>query len=219
MKKTVNTIWIALIVWTLVGQTVNAAESDVLNRIQKRYQEIASFKGSFTQRNFSSRSEQPRSAAGLVSYIRPGKMRWDYQKPDEQLLVTDGITLWLFDPLLENVTVQALKKVTPGTPLEFLLGAGNLEDDFIYRPVTRNLIDNPEVLVVELEPKNSIAALEFIQLAVDPETYDFLQIVLVDTQGNHRVIEFKEMEYNLTLDEDQFRFEISPDMEVIYADQ
>ena len=219
MMKFTYYFGLALLIGISLWQRTTAAESEILNRIQQRYQEISSFKGNFVQRNYTSQRSQPRTASGVVSYIRPGKMRWDYHKPDEQLLVTDGITLWLFDPLLENVTVQSLEKVTPGTPLAFLLGVGNLEQDFEQRPVTQKLIDNPEVLVVELKPENSIAALDFIQLAVNPETFDFNQIVLVDLQGNHRVIEFQDMQYNLSLDASQFHFEITPDMEVIHADQ
>ena len=217
MMKIIYLIGIALLIGIGGGQSALAAEMDILTRIQQRYQEISSFKGNFTQRNYTSQSDQPRTASGVVSFLRPGKMRWDYHPPDEQLLVTDGTTLWLFDPLLENVTVQALEKVTPGTPLEFLLGVGNLENDFEHRPVTRKLIET-EGIIVELKPKSSIATLDFIQLAINPETFDFQQIILADSQGHHRVIEFQEMEYNLALEVDQFHFEITPEMEVIYAD-
>ncbi len=219
MIKITYAIGIALLIGSGGGQSALAAEADILNRIQQRYQEISSFKGNFAQRNYTSQNDSPRTASGVVSFLRPGKMRWDYHPPNEQLLVTDGTTLWLFDPLLENVTVQALEKVTPGTPLEFLLGVGNLENDFEHRPVTRKLIENSEVIIVELKPKNSIATLDFIQLAINPETFDFQQIILADSQGNHRVIEFQTMEYNLTLDEEQFHFEITPGMEVIDANQ
>lgn len=201
----------------LLGASLHAADSNILVQIQQRYQEISSFQGDFVQQNYLSLTEKFRQASGMVSYIRPGKMRWDYHKPNEQLLVTDGITLWLFDPLLENVTVQSLEEVTPGTPLSFLLGVGNLEEDFEHRPTTQTFIENEKMLVVELKPKNSIAALDFIQLAVDPQTYDFKQIVLVDLQANYRLIAFENMQYNLSLDAQRFQFEITPEMEVIQA--
>ena len=53
-------------------------------------------------------------------------MRWLYAAPEEQLLVTNGETLWLYDTLLENVTIQKLEKLTDGTALSFLLGLGDL---------------------------------------------------------------------------------------------
>ncbi len=210
-----------LLIWLICVNPLfsAAAESNVLDHIQQRYQEISSFEGKFVQQNYAIQNKNLRSASGVIMYIRPGKMRWEYQKPDEQLLVTDGITLWLFDPLLENVTVQALEKVTQGTPLSFLLGAGDLNADFIHRPVTQKLVTSSQFLVVELLPKKEIAALDFIQLAVDPATFDLKQIILVDRQGNYREITFEDMQYNVALNENQFRFEISPEMEVIYADE
>ncbi|MBF0287753.1 MAG: outer membrane lipoprotein chaperone LolA [SAR324 cluster bacterium] len=209
-------IWFLLIIF---GTHVAAAESNVLDHIQKRYQEISSFEGKFFQKNYTIQDKNLRSASGIITYIRPGKMRWEYHKPDEQLLVTDGTTLWLFDPLLENVTVQELEKVTQGTPLSFLLGAGDLKTDFMSRPITQKLVTDANFLVVELLPKKQVAALDFIQLAVDPGTFDLKQIVLVDRQGNYRTIAFEDMQYNVALNENQFHFEISPEMEVIYADE
>ena len=199
------------------GIQVYSAEIDIIDHIQLRYQSISSFQGNFRQSNFIAQREEPRRASGVVTFARPGKMRWDYHEPDEQLLVTDGTTLWLFDPLLENVTVQSLKEVTPGTILTFLLGVGNLKNDFDHRPVTQNLIDAANMLVVELKPKNTIATLDFIQLAIDPVTFDFKQIALIDMQGNYRLIAFQEMQYNLALDMSQFDFEIKEGMEVIDA--
>lgn len=201
------------------GTLIQAADTDILDHIQQRYQTISSFQGKFAQSNYIAQRQEPRQASGVVTYARPGKMRWNYHEPDEQLLVTNGTTLWLFDPILENVTVQSLKEVTPGTTLSFLLGVGNLKNDFERRPLTRDLINAPDMLIVELKPKNNIAALDFIQLAIDPETFDFKQIALVDMQGNYRLIAFQDMQYNLALDMSQFNFEIREGMEVIEANQ
>ncbi len=98
-------------------------------RIQAEYQAIGSFSGRFAQEDRQADGSVVR-AAGEIAYVRPGRMRWDYEPPHEQLVVTDGQSVWLFDPLLDNVTVQPLEDVTQGTPLAFLLGVGNLQEDF-----------------------------------------------------------------------------------------
>ena len=77
-------------------------------------------------------------------------MRWLYSLPEEHLLVTNGKTLWLFDPLLENVTVQKLKRITDGTALSFLLGIGDLYKDFNHRGITKSFLDSNDSLIVEL---------------------------------------------------------------------
>jgi outer membrane lipoprotein carrier protein len=144
-------------------------------------------------------------------------MRWLYAAPEEQLLVTNGETLWLYDILLENVTLQKLEKLTDGTALSFLLGLGDLNEDFKRREISQSLLKNPQGLIVELEPNKESANLAFIQLEVDPETYNLRTIALMDQQGNYRTIALDSMKYNLELEDKFFEFEVSAEMEIIEA--
>jgi outer membrane lipoprotein carrier protein len=144
-------------------------------------------------------------------------MRWLYAPPEEQLLVTNGETLWLYDTLLENVTIQKLEKLTDGTALSFLLGLGDLNEDFKRRKISKSLLKNPQGLIVELEPHQETANLAFIQLEVDPENYNLRTIALMDQQGNYRTITLESMSYNLALEDEFFEFEVSAEMEVIEA--
>ena len=201
---------------TVFSQKLHSAEEDLMQKvslIQNRYQSISSFSGQFIQTSFRNDADSlPVVAEGKVSFLRPGKMRWEYQIPEEQLLVTDGETVWLYDPLLENVTVQELSRIT------FLLGVGDLNRDFIPRTLSRELLKAPEGLLVELEPKEKLANLDFIQLEVHKENHHLKTLLLMDRQGNYRTIVLKSMEYNLDLDSQLFHFEIPEGMEVLRAD-
>ena len=195
-----------------------AEEKDLLRLIQKQYQTIRSFSGHFIQSsNRADTKTGPKTAEGLVSYKRPGKMRWLYKAPEEQLLVTNGQTMWLYDPFLENVTVQKLEKITEGTALSFLLGLGKLQVDFINREISKNLLIGQDGLIVELEPKKSTANLAFIQLNVHPVTYNLQAIALMDQQDNYRTIQLMNMKYNLEIEDNFFEFTVKNDMEVIEA--
>jgi len=210
--------WILLIHLFFLGSVVQpvAEEKDLLQLIQKQYQSIRSFSGRFIQSSHRSDTEiGPKIAEGLVSYKRPGKMHWLYEAPEEQLLVTNGQTMWLYDHLLENVTVQKLEKITAGTALSFLLGLGNLQADFIHRKISKDLMIGQDGLIVELEPKKSTANLAFIQLNVDPETYNLQTIALIDQQDNYRTIRLLNMKYNLEIEDNFFEFTVKNDMEVI----
>ena len=132
--------------------------------------------------------------------------------------MTNGKTLWLFDPLLENVTVQSLKKIADGTALSFLLGIGDLNQEFIHRQISQSLLKIQEGLIVELVPKKLNSNLAFIQIQVDPKTYDLKKILMMDQQGNYRTIELKSIKYNLDLEDNLFEFKIKDDMEVIETD-
>ena len=197
--------------------TANELE-DIVTRIQERYQSISSFAGSFVQVSFRSDADsEPVNAEGIVSYLRPGRMRWDYRLPEEQLLVTDGETVWLYDPLLENVTVQKLSRISEGTVLDFLLGVGDLREDFQPRITSRELLHDSNSLIIELEPRKKLANIDFIQLEVHPKTYYMKTLIIMDLQGNYRTISLKSMNYNIPLEPDQFVFQIPEGMEVLRA--
>ena len=135
----------------ILSQTL-ANEANILQLIQAQYQSILSFSGHFTQTSFRANSKTtPRKARGEVSYKRPGKMRWMYVAPEDQLLVTNGDTLWLYDTLLENVTIQKLKKITDGTALSFLLGLGDLNNDFKRRKISKPLLKMLYLLLEALD--------------------------------------------------------------------
>jgi len=209
-------IFISILLFGFSGQS-DSKETDLIQKIQEQYQSIQSFSGHFSQTSYRNNTETVRRAEGLVSYKRPGKMRWLYEVPEEQLLVTNGETLWLFDPLLENVTIQKLEKLTDGTALSFLLGLGDLQADFNRRLISQVLLTSPDALIVELEPKKAAANLSFIQLAVHPVTYNLQIIALMDQEGNFRTIELGSMHYNLVLEDNLFEFKVIQDMEVIEA--
>ena len=183
-----------------------------LQRVQDTYQQLRSFQGRFEQEDRRSDGEVLK-ATGEIAYRRPGQMRWTYAPPNEQLLVTDGKTVWLFDPLLENVTVQPLGDLTRGTPLAFLLGVGNLARDFACRPPTRPP-PGDGLRYLELTPRESIPALDYIQLGVTAEAR-VAALVMVDTQGNVRSVRLRDLVLNLALPPELFSFEITPGMEVI----
>jgi outer membrane lipoprotein carrier protein len=191
----------------------NPCASGLVGRIQKTYQGLKSFRAQFSQEDRQTDGRRMQ-ATGSVSYLKPGRMRWEYAPPNEQLLVTDGKTVWLYDPILDNVTVQALGELTAGTPLAFLLGAGNLERDFACRAFTqappRDGLD-----YVELVPRTPIPTLSYLQLGAQRKSGRIAALRMVDAQGNLREVRFTDLHTDVALKEQAFTFQIKPGMEVI----
>ncbi len=74
-------------------------------------------------------------ANGKMAFSRPGKFRWDYTAPYEQVIVGDGTRLWLYDADLEQVTVKPLAEVVAGTPAALLAGDDAIEKYFVLKDV------------------------------------------------------------------------------------
>ena len=192
----------------------SGAETALLARAQQVYQGLASFQGAFAQEDRVP-GAAVLTASGTISYRRPGRMRWEYAAPNEQLLVTDGKTVWLYDPLLESVTEQALEEVTEGTPLKFLLGAGNLSGDFACRALTQPPPGQDGLTYLELVPHAAIPTLSFLQLGVRPDSARIEAFRMLDTQGGERWVRLSGVKTGVTLPADHFTFKIKPGMDVI----
>src|SRR3954467_1105837 len=70
----------------------------VVERVQKRYDGAADFRARFGQTLTNAAFGRKTSSSGEVLFKKPGRMRWNYEKPDPKLYVADGGTLWLYEP-------------------------------------------------------------------------------------------------------------------------
>src|SRR3954447_14515398 len=81
----------------------------VVAKVQKRYDEAADFKARFTQTLTSAALKRTTNSSGQVTFKKPGRMRWDYEKPDKSSYITDGGVLWLYEPDDKQAFKQDLK--------------------------------------------------------------------------------------------------------------
>ena len=101
----------------------------VVARVQKYYDATKDLRAKFEQQ-LDSASRAPSKASGEVLLKKPGKMRWDYAKPDKKLMVSDGATLWVYEPEDEQAYKQDLKGSALPAQVSFLLGEGKLDKEF-----------------------------------------------------------------------------------------
>jgi outer membrane lipoprotein carrier protein len=84
----------------------------------------------FSQMVVARNGRKPQQSSGVVAISRPGKLRWDIQKPFPQLLVGDGEKIWIYDPELKQITVRKAGQAISGSPAALLAGRNELERDF-----------------------------------------------------------------------------------------
>src|SRR5688572_32815300 len=65
-------------------------------------------------------------ATGTMQFSRPGKFRWEYDKPFEQTIVSDGSRVWLYDKDLNQVTVRRLDRALGSSPAALLAGSNEI---------------------------------------------------------------------------------------------
>ncbi len=70
---------------------------------------------------------------GELAVLKPGKFRWAYHKPYEQLYVSNGHGIWLYEPdLMQAQLLQDLGEVDP-VVLQLLDGRVSLDDVELLR--------------------------------------------------------------------------------------
>ncbi|MFN2308556.1 MAG: outer membrane lipoprotein chaperone LolA [Gammaproteobacteria bacterium] len=101
----------ALLLWA-VAAAVPAAESS----LECFFRDLDSLSAAFEQTLYDAQGQVMQSAVGRVSIQRPGRFRWDYTAPNQQLVLGDGARLWTYDAELEQATVKPQDATLAGTP-------------------------------------------------------------------------------------------------------
>lgn len=109
---------------------------------------------------------------GTFYLNRPGKFRWNYQSPYEQIIVSDGARIWIYDVDLEQVTVQKQEAGLPSTPMALLQNSSELHKNF-----TVSALDEKEgVYRLKLKSKSKESDFGEIVVGVDAQGLRFMQL-------------------------------------------
>jgi outer membrane lipoprotein carrier protein len=177
-------------------------------RVQARYEGIRSLRARFTQTTESAAfgaGEAPAAApaSGRVEFAKPGRMRFEYETPEPSLVVSDGKTLWIYDPVAKEVQVLPVEgDFLSAAAIQFLLGEGRLTESF---EVTATSCA-PERAELALRPRAE-ASYEQLDLVVDPKSGWIRETTVRDLLGNRTRVVFEGVEAGGDPDAARFRFE------------
>lgn len=117
-----------LIVMLLVP--LRGMASPAIEQFETFVRTVPAAAGTFKQYTVGADGKVSREQQGRFSFARPGKFRWDIDKPFVQQVVSDGQTLFQYDPDLLQMTVRSLGRSIGSSPAAILFGQGDLEDSF-----------------------------------------------------------------------------------------
>lgn len=150
--------------------------------------------------------------AGSFELQRPGRFRWAYEQPYEQLMICDGERIWNYEPDLAQVTVRDAADVLRGTPAALLAqGARALGENFVIESGGRDQGAD----LVRLKPKSDDADFRAIELWLAngiPQRMRFL-----DALGGTSDIRFSAIRTGIQLAPERFRFQPPKGVEIIDA--
>lgn len=148
-------------------------------------------------------------SSGTFYLKRPGQLRWEYDPPNDQLIVADGSRIWLYDRELEQVSHRSQKAALEGTPAQLLSTTGPLDQHFEIKQLT----EEDGLSWVELLPRDKDAQFNSMRLALTGD--QLLRMEMSDNFGQTTRFVFTNMQRNPALDEGMFDFSPPPLIDLI----
>ncbi len=189
-----------------------ATVDDIIADVEQQYSG-SGFAARFEQQSTIKAMDITDTAEGKVFVKHPGMMRWEYQKPDSQIIITDGLDLWVFRPDDNQVMVgKAPSYFGKGKGASFLSNIGVIRDSF---DVTLAEPDDPDHYRLKLTPKEKQLDLASIYLSIDRENSVVDTITTYNAYEDETLIQLKDYRFDQEIDDTVFSFEIPEDADIV----
>ena len=198
---------IIFIFLSLVNTSLHAGEKE--SPLDNFLHNLESFKADFSQTLSNERGDILETSSGEVYLQNPGKFRWVYREPYSQLIITDGVTLWLYDQDLEQVTIRDVSKTIDKTPAAIISGQENINKYYVS-------IDLGEIEGydwIELTPRDIENQYSSVRLGFNRNELGMM--VMFDNLGQITRIDFHNPVRNKRFGGPLFTFEIPENVDVI----
>lgn len=178
----------------------SAAHAGGVDRLKAFIAGARTAEADFTQTVSDRNGRVTQQARGKMAFARPGKFRWDYSAPYEQVIVGDGSKLWLYDADLEQVTVKPLGDVIAGTPAALLAGDNAIEKYFVLKDAGQG----GGLEWLEATPKNKDTTFERIRMGFKGDV--LAQMELFDHFGQRTTLTLSRFARNPSIPPSRFTF-------------
>ncbi|MGC1787047.1 MAG: outer membrane lipoprotein carrier protein LolA [Terriglobales bacterium] len=192
--------------------------------VDAHYNHLHSLQSDFTE---IYRGDGPeRVESGTLWLKKPRKMRWEYRSPNEKLFVSDGETVWFYQPAERQLRKTEFRKLDDlRSPIAFLLGKTKLEnelrelskvvDQAPLQPANTLLRGVPKSAVAQ-SAGDQVSQVSEVQLEITPSD-EIVRIVLMEADGATTEFRFAGWKENLKLSDNLFQFTAPPGVETVEA--
>jgi outer membrane lipoprotein carrier protein len=172
-----------------------------IERYKSFLNDTKSARAAFQQKVYDRAGKLVQESRGSFVFQRPGRFRWVYDKPADQVIVGDGSRVWIYDRSLNQVTVRKLAAALGSTPAALLAGASGIETAFTLSDAGER--DGLEWM--EARPRESEAGFERVRMGFGKESLEAME--LTDHFGQTTVLRFSNLVRNPQVNPNEFRFD------------
>ncbi|HCC55632.1 MAG TPA: outer membrane lipoprotein carrier protein LolA [Desulfobulbaceae bacterium] len=177
---------------------------ELAQKLQARYEETKTMAADFKQSTSVPMSSRKRLGAGKVVISKPGRIRWDYQTPDRQVLISDGKKVSMYVASSAQMVVQPVSQyINSDVTYAFFAGTGNIVRDFKVLPSERQEISG--LKAIKLVPKTAHPQVDYLHIWID-ENFMMRRLEIVDLFGSITNLVFENVRRNEPISQDIFVF-------------
>lgn len=199
----------ASVVALTIGLASQVRAQDALSEFRAFTKDLSSLTGAFTQEVRDKNGRVTRTSAGNFSIVRPGKFRFSYDKPYKQTIVSDGVTVWLHDHDLNQVTIRKIGEALAEQPLALLLDPQSAEKQFELKAAP----PQGSIKTVVATAKKTDASVSEIAVAIVAAQPS--EIAWRDSWQNVNTLRFASLTRNGKVDADTFNFVVPKGVDVL----
>ena len=175
------------------------AHANAISDFQSFVSNVQSGRANFDQSVFDAKGKQSQKTRGTLTFTRPGKFRWVYEKP-AQIIVGDGSKVSFYDQDLNQVTVKKLGQAFSSTPAALLSGKGEIDKAFTL--VSSGASEGIDWL--DALPRQKDEGIEKFRVGFNKSQLAAME--LNDAFGNRTRITFTNFERNPKIDAKEYMF-------------
>jgi outer membrane lipoprotein carrier protein len=189
---------------------------ELVARVQSRYDRTTQLHARFQQETRLQGLDQIQTGEGQVWILKPGRMRWDYTKPERQTIIANGDTLWIYVPEDRQVIRDHVNQsLGTHTPALFLAGEARLTELFTVVEASTQSPSEGGLIQLKLTPKVGSLPYTQVQLGIDPVSSLVQLVRLVDPLGNMTTMWFSDIDTAGAVEPSLFQFQVPPGVDVI----
>jgi len=193
-----------LSVCLLVLPLTSHALSEEARQLKEKLSAVEQLNANFTQRVSSAEGKLLNESSGEMSISRPGKFHWQINTPEEELIVSNGQTIWYYSPFIEQVTLINFADAIDDTPFALIAGANEQQwEDY-------NVTKTGEQYVVS-DPSKAQSSTIIVEFDKDNHIHQF---VVIEKLGLRSVFLLSHQPLTKTLSDAFFEFQIPAGVEV-----
>lgn len=193
--------------------------------LEARYHRSRTLRADFYER-YTDGNGGALSESGTVYFSRPGRMRWEYESPEQKLFLVDGTNVWFYVPADHTASRAKLKESSDWrTPLALLTGKADLSklcrsiqlatDADKGGPFQRESIPSGDS-VLQCIPRDAAASDPALRVFLESDSGARLVRVLIREAGRVETeFRFGNWEENVEIPEAKFHFQPPPGVAIV----